>query len=64
MGLDEFSNQIIRRMDSNPMSSVLQINNLQVTYYTDAGGARALDGVSLSLKPGEKLGLVGESRRG
>jgi ABC-type dipeptide/oligopeptide/nickel transport system ATPase component len=43
------------------MSPVLQINNLQVTYYTDAGRARALDGVSLSLEPGEKLGLVGES---
>jgi ABC-type dipeptide/oligopeptide/nickel transport system ATPase component len=46
------------------MSSALQINNLQVTYYTDAGRTRALNGVSLSLEPGEKLGLVGESRRG
>ena len=46
------------------MPPVLQVNNLQVTYYTDAGRARALDGVSLALVAGEKLGLVGESGSG
>jgi peptide/nickel transport system ATP-binding protein len=46
------------------MPPVLQVNNLQVTYYTDAGRARALDGVSLTLVAGEKLGLVGESGSG
>lgn len=46
------------------MTTVLQVNNLQVTYYTDAGRARALDGVSLTLNAGEKLGLVGESGSG
>ncbi len=46
------------------MSPVLQVNNLQVSYYTDAGRARALDGVSLDLNAGEKLGLVGESGSG
>ncbi|RPH61832.1 MAG: ABC transporter ATP-binding protein [Chloroflexi bacterium] len=46
------------------MPPVLQVNNLQVTYYTDAGRARALDGVSLTLTAGEKLGLVGESGSG
>jgi len=46
------------------MESVLRINDLQVTYYTDAGRARALDGVSLTLQAGEKLGLVGESGSG
>src|SRR6185503_514854 len=46
------------------MTPVLRVNNLQVSYYTDAGRARALDGVSLSLSAGEKLGLVGESGSG
>jgi len=46
------------------MNSVLEVINLQVSYYTDAGRARALDGVSLKLKAGEKLGLVGESGSG
>lgn len=43
---------------------ILQLINLQVSYYTDAGRARALDGVSLTLNAGEKLGLVGESGSG
>lgn len=46
------------------MEPVLKIDNLQVSYYTDAGRARALDGVSLTLNAGEKLGLVGESGSG
>src|SRR6185369_11501516 len=45
-------------------SVVLQVRNLQVSYYTDAGRARALDGVDLTLCAGEKLGLVGESGSG
>jgi peptide/nickel transport system ATP-binding protein len=47
-----------------PMTPVLQVIDLQVTYYTDSGRARALDGVSLALEAGEKLGLVGESGSG
>jgi peptide/nickel transport system ATP-binding protein len=46
------------------MKPVLQITDLQVSYYTDAGRATALDGVSLTLNEGEKLGLVGESGSG
>ncbi len=50
---------------SNGMGApVLQVKNLHVSYYTDAGRAHALDGVSLSLQAGEKLGLVGESGSG
>ena len=46
------------------MNPVLQIKNLQVSYYTDSGRATALDGVTLTLNAGEKLGLVGESGSG
>ena len=53
--------------DARPGSAmypVLQIVDLKVSYYTDAGRATALDGVTLALGPGEKLGLVGESGSG
>jgi peptide/nickel transport system ATP-binding protein len=43
---------------------VLRVQNLEVTYYTDAGRAKALDDVSFTLKAGEKLGMVGESGSG
>jgi peptide/nickel transport system ATP-binding protein len=43
---------------------VLTIEDLQVSYYTDAGRATALTGATLSLNGGEKLGLVGESGSG
>src|SRR5262249_1554308 len=46
------------------MNPVLQVTDLQVSYYTDAGRATALDRVNLTLKEGEKLGLVGESGSG
>lgn len=46
------------------MNPVLRVHNLQVTYYTDSGRAKALDDVTLSLNAGEKLGLVGESGSG
>ncbi|MCX6019080.1 MAG: ABC transporter ATP-binding protein [Chloroflexi bacterium] len=43
---------------------ILQVQDLQVTYYTDAGRAKALDNVSFTLNSGEKMGLVGESGSG
>ncbi len=46
------------------MNPVLQVKDLKVSYYTDSGRATALDGVSLDLQAGEKLGLVGESGSG
>jgi oligopeptide/dipeptide ABC transporter ATP-binding protein len=43
---------------------VLQVRNLEVTYYTDLGRARALDDVSFTLESGQKMGIVGESGSG
>ena len=41
--------------------SILDIRDLRVEYMTPKGPARAVDGVSLSLAPGEIFGLAGES---
>jgi peptide/nickel transport system ATP-binding protein len=41
--------------------SLLSIENLRTYFYTDAGIARAVDGVSLQIGAGETVGLVGES---
>src|SRR5207237_9456957 len=41
------------------MSAILEVSNLQVSYYTELGRAKALDGVSYTLKAGEKMGRVG-----
>ena len=43
------------------MAPLLEIKNLQVTFDTEAGPLRAVDGVSLSVKAGRTLGVVGES---
>jgi peptide/nickel transport system ATP-binding protein len=43
---------------------VLQVKDLDVHYYTDAGVVEAANKVSFNLKPGERLGLVGESGSG
>ena len=42
-------------------SDILEVNDLRAYYYTEAGAVRAVDGVSLGLERGLKLGLVGES---
>jgi peptide/nickel transport system ATP-binding protein len=42
-------------------AAVLQVSDLRVTYYTESGRTRAVDGVNLTLYAGERLGLVGES---
>ncbi|HVW91459.1 MAG TPA: ABC transporter ATP-binding protein [Devosia sp.] len=52
------------RRAAAPANPVLRVNHLEVTYYTDAGRARALDDVSFTLNAGEKLGMVGESGSG
>ncbi|GAB3563600.1 dipeptide ABC transporter ATP-binding protein [Spelaeicoccus albus] len=43
---------------------VLDIQNLEVTFATDAGPVKAVDDVSLDVKSGEVLAIVGESGSG
>ena len=46
------------------MSDVLDIQNLEVTFATDQGDVKAVDGVSLAVQPGRVLAVVGESGSG
>ena len=41
--------------------SLLEVKDLKTYFYTDAGCAKAVDGVSFSLDKGKVLGIVGES---
>ena len=43
---------------------VLTIDDLTVTFATDNGDVRAVDGISLTVTPGEVLAIVGESGSG
>jgi oligopeptide/dipeptide ABC transporter ATP-binding protein len=40
---------------------LLEIKNLTTVFDTDKGTVKAVDGVSMSIEPGETLGVVGES---
>ncbi|SNR64226.1 ABC transporter ATP-binding protein [Halorubrum vacuolatum] len=41
--------------------TVLDVSDLEVYYETEAGPAKAVDGISFSIEEGENLGIVGES---
>ncbi|ANH37017.1 Oligopeptide transport ATP-binding protein OppD [Nocardioides dokdonensis FR1436] len=44
--------------------NLLEVDDLRTTFQTPRGAVCAVDGVSLTLKPGETLGIVGESGSG
>lgn len=44
--------------------NILEINNLQTSFFTEEVEVKAVDGVSFSLPKGKTLGIVGESGSG
>ncbi|MEJ5310952.1 MAG: ABC transporter ATP-binding protein [Anaerolineae bacterium] len=48
-------------MANNQQPYIVQIKDLKTYFFTLDGIVRAVDGVSLEIRPGETLGLVGES---
>ncbi|MGC4083223.1 MAG: ATP-binding cassette domain-containing protein [Vicinamibacterales bacterium] len=51
-------------MTPPPTAPLLSIRDLRTYFDTEAGVAKAVDGVDLDIRPGEVLGLVGESGSG
>lgn len=51
-------------MNESRHENILEIRDLSVVYETDSETVRAINGISLDLKAGETLGLVGETGAG
>ncbi len=49
---------------SRPPTSFLEVRNLQVSFPTDDGLVRAVDGLSFNVERGKTMGIVGESGSG
>src|SRR5438105_13315432 len=50
-----------RRHRLNPDGTLLNVTDLKTYFRTMDGVVKAVDGVDFSLKPGQTLGIVGES---
>ncbi len=48
-------------MEQNNNNNILEIKGLKTQFFTEAGVVRAVDGVDLTVKRGEVMGVVGES---
>lgn len=46
------------------MKNIVDISELEISFSTDAGAIKAVDGISLTVAPGEVLAIVGESGSG
>ena len=52
-------------MSTDPTAEpILDVRNLQTTFFTEKETIRAVDGVSFDIRPGETVGVVGESGSG